>query len=196
MVSRGWSSARIRSLRTEDWLLLIILPPVYFILRPYSTVSLSPPPAASLKGPTRSTWLEEQGPGSRHTSVGVLGVTGLRDTAQFPSPISVCCSLIHTALYYNAQMDTEEEPSKSDLGTVPACSVTIQQCVCGLQWLHSGATRCHYELLETRTPRQELWLHGGGRRAYPTVVQSYPVVPNDWWQWQHQWDSRSHQLLQ
>lgn len=86
------------------------------------------------------------------------------------SHISVCCSLIPTALYYNAQMDADMEPSKSVLGTVPARNLSVWQCVCGLQWLHSRATCRHHELLQTWAPHQELRLHGGRRCAYPTAV--------------------------
>lgn len=97
------------------------------------------------------------------------------------SHISVCCSLIPTALYYNAQMDADLEPSKSVLGTVPACNLPVRQRVCGLQWLHSWATCRHHELLQTWAPHQELRLHGGRRCAYPTAVQPHAMVPNNWW---------------
>lgn len=131
--------------------------------------------------------------GSRVRGRGWLGWGIVRSSL---SHISGCCSLIPTALYYNAQMDADMEPSKSVLGTVPACNLSVRQRVCGLQWLHSRATCCHYELLQTWAPHQELRLHGRRRCAHPTTVQPHAMVPNNRWQWQHQWDTRSHQLPQ
>lgn len=137
--------------------------------------------------------LQRQGPGgrSRVTSQGWWG-----RWAGGQSHISACCSLIPTALYYNAQMDADMEPSTSHLRTVPPCNLPVWQCVCGLQWLHARATCRHHELLQTRAPHQELRLHGGRRCAYPTAVQPHAVVPDNRRQRQHQWDARSHRLLQ
>ena len=192
MVPRRWSSKCTLSLRTKERQHLIILSP---------SSDHSPPPESLLynlsQHPTRKA-AETGGQRSQHKchKLGVRGLLGWGIVHRSLSHISVCCSLIPTALYYNAQMDADMEPSKSLLGTVPTCNLPFWQCVCGVQWLHSWATCSHHELLQTWAPHQELRLHGGRRCAHPTAFQPHAVVPNNWWQRQYQWDSRSHRLLQ